>query len=395
MLKRLTTLSFILIAFALPASAQDDHYYAELWAAFNKGSWHTVDFSKQRLTRARLDRIDQDTAILQLGLLRGVVFGKRGRVFKERTIQDYLEKQPWYKPNRAFRNDTLTPTERYNLDLIRLAEAEKHLTVEPGDMRIWQKRVITDDDLGTYNGTELTILIAEIEAIHGKTFPNEEWLQKYFDERYWYKRNPAYSPEGLSDIERKNIERLTSERGAGRNTAIAIGDMDKFHNVLLTEDKLAGLTLLELRILREEFWARAGKKIEAAGIRSFFDWRDWYHPVKDQSKVKLSKIEDENVAILAAYEDKMRQRLAAEPLTDDFLGDLFAEDLRVLRNEIYARHGRIFRDPELQKYFVAQAWYTPNPDFKDEMLSEVESENLKKIKAAEDVAISKFVLVEG
>ena len=79
----------------------------------------------------------------------------------------------------------------------------------------------------------------------------------------------------------------------------------------------------------------------------------------------------------------------------DAIGDLFAEDLRVLRNEIYARHGRIFKDPELQKYFAAQAWYTPNPDFKDEMLSEVESENLKKIKAAEDVAISKFVLVEG
>lgn len=50
---------------------------------------------------------------------------------------------------------------------------------------------------------------------------------------------------------------------------------------------------------------------------------------------------------------------------------------------------------ELQKYFAPQSWYTANPDFKDEMLSEVESENLKKLKAAEDAAISKFVLVEG
>lgn len=395
MLKRTSILLAIIIAAALTQFAQDDEYYKDLWAAFNKDRWHTVDFSKQRLTKARLDRIDPDSAILQLELLRGVVFGKRGRIFKERTIQDYLEKQPWYKPNPAFRNDLLTPTERYNLDLIRLAEAEKHLTVEPGDMRIWQKRAITDDDLRTYNGTELTILIAEVEAIHGKTFPNEDWLQKYFDERYWYKRSAAYSPEVLTDIERKNIERLTAERSAGRNTAIAIGDMDKFHDTLLTEDKLAGLTMLELRILREEFWARAGKKIEAAGIRSYFDWRDWYHPAKDQSKVKLSKIEEQNVAVIEAYEDKMRQRLATEALTDGMLGDMFAEDLRVLRNEIYARRGRVFKDPELQKYFAVQAWYVPNPDFKDEMLSEVESENLKKIKAAEDVAISKFVLVEG
>ena len=385
----------IILFISAGAFAQDDHYYAELWAAFNKGRWHTVDYSRQRLTRARLGRFDQDTALGQLELLRGVVFGKRGRIFKERTIQDYLEKQSWYKPNKAFRNATLTPTERHNLDLIRLAEAEKHSFVEPGDMRIWQKRAITDDDLRTYNGTELTILIAEIEAIHGKTFPSEEWLQKYFDERYWYKRDPTYTAEALSDIERKNIERLTAERNSGRNTAVAIGDMDKFQNVLLTEDKLAGLTMLELRILREEFWARAGKKFDAPGIRSYFDWRDWYHPAKNQSTVKLGKIEEQNVATIAAYEDKMRQRLATEQLTDDMLGDLFTEDLRVLRNEIYARHGRVFKDPELQRYFAAQAWYTANPDFKDEMLSEVESENLKKLKAAEDAAISKFVLVEG
>ena len=82
-----------------------------------------------------------------------------------------------------------------------------------------------------YTGAELTILIAEIEAIHGKTFPNEEWLQKYFDERYWYKRNPAYDASTLSEIERKNIERLTEEKNKGRHTAISIGDMDNFQNV--------------------------------------------------------------------------------------------------------------------------------------------------------------------
>ena len=88
MLKRLTILSVILIAFILPAFAQDDIFTAELWAAFNKGRWHTVDFSKQRLTKTRLDRLDQETAMLQLELLRGVVFGKRGRVFRERSIQN-------------------------------------------------------------------------------------------------------------------------------------------------------------------------------------------------------------------------------------------------------------------------------------------------------------------
>jgi hypothetical protein len=77
------------------------------------------------------------------------------------------------------------------------------------------------------------------------------------------------------------------------------------------------------------------------------------------------------------------------------LGDMFAEDLKVLRNELYARHGRVFKDPELQKYFLAQPWYKPDPDFKDDQLNEIEAANLKKIKEAEDSATSKFAAAEG
>jgi len=64
----------------------------------------------------------------ELALLRGIVFGKRGREFKERSIQNFLETQAWYKPNPKFTNALLTKMERDNLDLIRLAEAERHST---------------------------------------------------------------------------------------------------------------------------------------------------------------------------------------------------------------------------------------------------------------------------
>jgi len=30
-----------------------------------------------------------------------------------------------------------------------------------------------------------------------------------------------------------------------------------------------------------------------------------------------------------------------------------------MRNEIYARHGWIFRRPDLRKYFESQSWYRP------------------------------------
>lgn len=384
-----------LLAAGVFAQEIDPVARAARWKEFNRFGFEKMDFSKARLNRAKIATLKEDENADDFALLRGVIFGKRGRVFKERSIQEYLDKQAWYKANPNFSNKILTAGERANLDFIRLVEAEKHPSIEPGDMRIWKAKLIGDDNLRDYTGAELTILIAEIEAIHGKTFPNEEWLQKYFDERYWYKRNPAYDAASLSDIERKNIQRLTEEKNKGRHTAISIGDMGNFQNALLTEDKLAGLNILELRILREEFYARHGKKFDAPGIAEYFTWRDWYKPAKDQKTVKLNKIEQQNVDILAAYESKVRERLSTDPLKDDTLGDMFAEDLKVLRNEIYARHGRVFKDPELQKYFEQQPWYKPNPDFKDDQLNEIEAANLAKIKKAEESATSKFSEAEG
>lgn len=367
----------------------------ERWKKFTKHNFHAIDFSKKRLTKAQLNKLEIDYTVDEAALLRGVVFGKRGRIFKERSIQDYLETQNWYRPNKNFNNSMLSRLERANLDLVRLKEAEKHEYIEPGDMRIWQTKLITSENMRGYSPVELRILMAEIEAIHGKTFPEEEWMQKYFDERYWYKRNAAYSPAVLNPTERKNIETLMAEKSNGRNTEISIGDMDNFQNVYLTEDKLKGLTLMDLRVLRNEIWARRGLKFELPGIRQYFAWRDWYKPLKNQKLVKLNQFEEANVQLFLAQEAKIREKLSTEELPEDFAQSMFTEDLRILRNEMYARHGRVFKDLELQKYFAAQTWYTANPEFKDEMLSEIEFKNLAKIRMAEETAISKFTEEEG
>ena len=238
-------------------------------------------------------------------------------------------------------------------------------------------------------------MIAEIEAIHGKRFDDEPWLQKYFEERYWYKANANYSQTVLNDIERKNLEKLNAKRNEDRKVAVAVGDMDKFQNVLLTEEILKGLSMNDLRLVRNEFWARRGRKFTTPGFKQVFEWRDWYKPAKDQKKVKLNEIEQQNVKLIESLEARLRERISTEPITNDMVDGLFVEDLRVLRNEIYARHGRIFKDTALQKYFVAQPWYQPNPDFKDDMLTETEYKNLAIIKEVEENAISKFSEAEG
>ena len=44
-------------------------------------------------------------------------------------------------------------------------------------------------------------------------------------------------------------------------------------------------------------------------------------------------------------------------LTEDDLAGFTAEQCRLARNEIYARHGRRFKDPALQRYFDSLSWY--------------------------------------
>src|SRR3954463_363023 len=111
---------------------------AARWREFNKHNFDKFDFAKRRVPQTSLKGLKEDENADDFALLRGVVFGKHGRIFKERSIQEYLDKQPWYKANKNYSNSVLTPVERSNLDLIRITEAEKHTFIEPGDMRVWR-----------------------------------------------------------------------------------------------------------------------------------------------------------------------------------------------------------------------------------------------------------------
>jgi hypothetical protein len=204
--------------------------------------------------------------------------------------------------------------ERDNLDAIRMMEAERRFSIAPGDLRYWQTKEIPDDNLYAETPSDWRIMIAEIEAIHGKRFDDEPWLQKYFEERYWYKPNPNYDQSILNEFERKNLEKLNAKRNEDRNIAVAVGDMDRFQNVLLTEDLLKNLSMNDLRMMRNEFWARRGRKFTTPGFKQMFEWRDWYKPEKDQSKVKLNEIEEQNVKLLEREEAKLAIKLSTSRL---------------------------------------------------------------------------------
>lgn len=65
-------------------------------------------------------------------------------------------------------------------------------------------------------------------------------------------------------------------------------------------------------------------------------------------------------------------------LTRDDLEWLTADDCRLARNELYARHGRKFDDESLQSYFDSCSWYEGTieaKDFQESMLSDIEIAN--------------------
>lgn len=59
-------------------------------------------------------------------------------------------------------------------------------------------------------------------------------------------------------------------------------------------------------------------------------------------------------------------------------------ELRVMRNEIYARHGRTFQSSDLQNYFSQRPWYRQNTSYSDSLLSEVDKENVRIIQNFEN-----------
>jgi len=373
----------LLLSMAIAAQAQDEYASVKKWESYN--------FGAQTIAPADLGGLE----IYDLKLVRGIVFGKHGRVFKDPDIRRFLESRTWYKADSNFQNSSLNDTERANLDVIRIAEAKSHESVEPGDMRLYQTKALTRKKLGTHTNAEWTVLASEIEAIHGKRFDDTPWLQQYFDERYWYRAADKYDPKGLSDIERKNLQLIDTIRKQQRRVALAPGDMELFENKLVTEAMLRGLSLHELRLLRNEIYARRGRIFKTLWIQQYFGGQMWYDPKEDFKDEDITGTDKTNIETIVALETKLHNSISSKPVTQALLNGLFVEDVRKMRDEIYARHGKVFKDPWTQKYFASFDWYKANPNYTDTSLSPVEKGNLVTIAAYEKKAVSAMSTIEG
>lgn len=380
LLRKTLILAAFFLASSFDAGAQD-----------SMQRWENFDFAQSPLKAAELSRLPLE----DLKLLRGIVFGRHGRVFKDLEIRRYLEARTWFQPNADFQNSMLSEIERRNLDVIRDAEASKHDYVQPGDMRYWRKRVLTMKQLGQHSAAEWLVLRSEIEAIHGKRFDDEPWLQRYFDERYWYAPSERYDTRKLSDIERKNLQTIATAQKKKRGLALSPGDMEFFENKPVSPAMLRGLSLHELRLLRNEVYARHGRQFQAVWLQQYFWGQPWYSPDENFKDESLSGADKQNVETIVAYENRLHEELSTKPIKPRLLAGLFLEDASKMRQEVYARRGKVFKEPWLQSYFVSFVWYKPNPDFSEAQLSEVERRNIAAIAAYEKKAVTAMSVIEG
>ena len=93
-LKFVFVLSLIAVA-ALRVSAQDP-----------LDAWKDFDFGKTSIKASQIQPLE----LQDLKMLRGIVFGRHGRIFKDSDIKAYLQEQSWFKPNPDFKNSMLNNT---------------------------------------------------------------------------------------------------------------------------------------------------------------------------------------------------------------------------------------------------------------------------------------------
>ena len=58
-------------------------------------------------------------------------------------------------------------------------------------------------------------------------------------------------------------------------------------------------------------------------------------------------------------------------------------EIRLLRNQFYAAHGRSFKDEELQEHFEKKRWYVPEDGDPESEFTDIEKRNIEFLKSIE------------
>lgn len=105
-----------------------------------------------------------------------------------------------------------------------------------------------------------------------------------------------------------------------------------------------------------------------------------YEYFKIMSNGKIEKLTD-----IEKNEYQRRYKIVSlKYLTQNALNRYTKEELRIMRNEIFAAHGYIFKTKKIREYFLMQEWYIPKYENVDSLLTHIEKVNISNIKKMEN-----------
>ncbi len=120
----------------------------------------------------------------------------------------------------------------------------------------------------------------------------------------------------------------------------------------------------------------------------------YIEPEPSKSSESAKSDESKRSAAAATSGDYVLPGSDSRQYTKAELSDLSDYELFLARNEIFARHGRIFQSDELQDYFESKSWYdgtVPAAQFTESVLNNTEIANADTIRAIEQERNSKYL----
>ena len=177
-------------------------------------------------------------------------------------------------------------------------------------------------------------------------------------------------------------------------------------NKALSAEDVKGKSEKEIWIAKNEIFARHGRNFTNPELAQHFSQQPWYKANPDYKESSLSPIEKRNSMYLHIVEldndlNGQRARYKAESTAQkDLPGSqipdsshrklkvaevmaMSPEQLRSAQNEIYARNGYPFKNPELKAQFEKQPWYKARADYADKDLSWLEQRNIQILNLVE------------
>ena len=150
------------------------------------------------------------------------------------------------------------------------------------------------------------------------------------------------------------------------------------------EYKIINNSIIELKSI--ESFVKDSTLIDANGQLKDIDFfqadikeKVMYTYFKINSEGKISELSNN----LKIKEYKILPESSCRLLRKNELTNYTPKELRLMRNEIFADHGYIFKSEDLRNFFLEKDWYKPRFDNVNDSLNDIEKINISLIKSLE------------